>query len=633
MHHPPRSVLITLCPSQVSRRGDWESVGDYYEGNSLRKVNPHTHSRRRSRRAAGGNLGRPLLRTLGFLAPYKWQAAGAFVSLALSSAGSLVIPRLAQAVIDQGIIARQARVILWGAVGMVAIALLQSLFSYLQGLLAARASQGVAYDLRNALYAHIQNLSFSYHDRSQTGQLLTRATSDVELVRTFISMGVLQLFSALLMMAGSLVLLLSTNWQLTLITFPVILSVLAVFAFFASRGRPLFAVIQQTLGRLNTRLQEGLTGIRVVKAFAREPFEMQRFDASNQELREVNLRVGKMFAFAMPLIFTLANLGTLAVAWGGSYQVIAGRLTIGELVAFQSYLMMIMFPMLMLGMIIMSVSQAGAGAERIFEILDAESEVKEKSDAIDLPSIDGRVIFDKVTFRYFRDQDPVLKEVSLVTEPGQTVALLGATGSGKSTIINLIPRFYDVSEGKVTIDGYDIRDVILDSLRQQIGIVLQETVLFGGTIRENIAYGRPEASDEEVFAAAQMAEAHDFITGFSEGYDTRVGQRGVTLSGGQKQRVAIARALLIDPRILILDDSTSSVDVETEYHIQQALDRLRGGRTSFVIAQRISTVLNADQILVLDGGQIAAQGTHEELLESSPLYAEIYYSQLLDDAK
>ena len=553
------------------------------------------------------------------------------MSLVLSSAGNLVIPRLTQAVIDQGITVREMRAILWGATGMIAAALLQSLFSYLQAFLAARASQGVAYDLRNTLYAHIQSLSFSYHDRAQTGQLLTRATSDVELVRTFISMGVLQLFSALLMMIGSLVLLFGTSWQLTLISLPVMLLILAIFGFFASKGRPLFTLVQQTLGRLNTALQENLAGVRVVKAFAREPFERRRFDVSNQELRDVTLRVGKMFAFAIPLIFALANLGTLSVVWGGGYQVLAGRLTIGELVAFQSYLMMTMFPMLMLGMIMMSVSQAGAGAERIFEILDAESEVKEKPDAQELPPIHGRVTFDNVTFRYFRDQEPVLKEVSFIAEPGQTVALLGATGSGKSTIINLIPRFYDVSKGQVTVDGYDVRDVTLESLRRQIGIVLQETVLFGGTIRENIAYGQPDASEEEIIAAAKVAEAHDFITSFPDGYDTAVGERGVTLSGGQKQRIAIARALLINPHILILDDSTSSVDVETEYRIQQALDRLRGGRTSFVIAQRISTVLNADHILVLDKGQIVDHGTHEELLQNSPIYAEIYYSQLQDD--
>jgi ATP-binding cassette subfamily B multidrug efflux pump len=453
----------------------------------------------------------------------------------------------------------------------------------------------------------------------------------VELVRMFVGTALLQLVSALLMMVGSLILLLGTNWQLTLITLPVMLSVFGVFGIFAGRGRPLFVLVQQKLGRLNTVLQENLAGVRVVKAFARESWEQQRFGESNVLLRDANVRVGRMFAMVIPLIFTLANLGTLTVVWGGGYQLIAGHLTIGQLVAFQSYVMMAMFPMIMLGMIIMAVSQAGAGAQRIFEILDAEIEVRDRPGAIELPSIRGRVAFEDVTFRYFHDQQPVLEDVSFVAEPGETVALFGATGSGKSTIINLIPRFYDVSSGRVTIDGYDVRDVTLESLRRQIGIVLQETTLFAGTIRENIAYGRPDASEEEIVAAAKTAEAHDFIVSFPEGYDAPVGERGAALSGGQKQRVAIARALLIDPRILILDDSTSSVDLETELRIQQALERLRVGRTSIVIAQRISTVQHADKVVVLDGGRVVAQGTHQTLMHDSPLYAEIYCSQLQND--
>lgn len=548
-----------------------------------------------------------------------------------SSGSSLVIPRLTQVIIDQGITGRETLVILWGAAAIVALALVRALFSFLQGFLAAKASQGAAYELRNSLYARIQTLSFGYHDRAQTGQLLTRATSDVEMVRMFVGMGVLQLISALIMMIGSLILLLRINWQLALLTLPIMLSVLVVFGLFAGKGRPLFVLVQQRLGNLNTILQQNLAGVRVVKAFAREPHEFGRFGVSNQELMEANVRVGRLFAFAMPLIFGISNLGTLGVVWGGGYQIIAGRLSIGELVAFQGYLMMTLFPMLMLGMIIMGVAQAGAGAERIFEILDAEAEVRERPDARELPPIAGRVTFENVTFRYFDSGEPVLREVSFAAEPGQTVALVGATGSGKSTIINLIPRFYDVSAGGVLVDGHDVRDLTLESLRRQTGIVLQETVLFAGTVRENLAYGRPDASDEEIVAAAKTAEAHDFIAAFPDGYDTAVGERGVTLSGGQKQRIAIARALLIDPRILILDDSTSSVDTETEYRIQQALERLRGGRTSIIIAQRISTVRSADLILVLDRGEIAAQGTHRELMQDSPIYVDIYHSQLQDD--
>jgi ATP-binding cassette subfamily B multidrug efflux pump len=582
-------------------------------------------------RAAQSRLGTPLVRALRFLLGYKREAGAAAICLVLSTGGSLVIPRLTQAVIDQGIAGGSMTVVIGGALGIVVAALVSALFTYTQGYLAARASQGVAYDLRNMLYTHIQKLSFSYHDRAQTGQLLTRATSDVELVRMFIGTGLLQLCSAVLMMGGSLILLISTNWQLTLITLPVMLSVLGVFAFFAGRGRPLFTSIQQRLGRLNTVLQENLAGVRVVKAFAREPWERERFGQANLDLRDAGIRVGRMFSYVIPLIFSLANMGTLVVVWGGGYQVLGGHLTVGELVAFQSYVMMAMFPMIMLGMIVMAVSQAGAGSQRIFEILDAEIEVTNRPGAKELPPIEGRVALEDVTFRYFRDQVPVLDRVSFVAEPGQTVALFGATGSGKSTIINLIPRFYDVSSGRVTVDGYDVREVTLESLRRQIGIVLQETILFGGTIRENIAYGRPEASDEEIVRAARAAEAHDFIMGFPDGYGTAVGERGATLSGGQKQRIAIARALLVDPRILILDDSTSSVDLDTELRIQQALERLRHGRTSFVIAQRISTVQHADLVVVLDHGRVAAQGTHEQLLHDSPIYNEIYCSQLQSD--
>jgi ATP-binding cassette subfamily B protein len=497
-----------------------------------------------------------------------------------------------------------------------------------QGVLSARTAQGIAYDLRNLLYAKIQSLSFSYHDRAQTGQLLTRATSDVEMVHHFVGMGFIQLVSAILMMIGSIALLFATDWQLALIILVLVPLTFGIFGLFATRARPLFMQIQQRLAELNTVLQENLVGVRVVKAFAREPYEAQRYTQANQNLFDLNLVVGRLMSAAMPLIFLIANLALLAVYWIGGSQAIAGNLSVGRIVAFANYMMMAFFPMLMLGMIMAMISQAGASAERVFEILDARSEVIARPDAIELPDVQGWVAFERVSFRYFGGGEQVLKGVSFTAEPGQTVALLGATGSGKSTIINLLPRFYDVTEGRVTVDGHDVRGVTLDSLRQRIGIVLQETTLFSGTIRDNIAFGWPDAPMEEIVAAAEAAEAHGFIMGFPEGYDTPVGERGVTLSGGQKQRVAIARALLLDPRILILDDATSSVDYETEYRIQQALERLMEGRTSFVIAQRIATVLNADQILVLDRGEIVARGTHEELLHESPIYAEIYYSQL-----
>jgi len=574
---------------------------------------------------------KPLFRTLRYLRRY-WQITlAAYVSLVLSSATMLVTPRLLQILIDQGIAAKDMPRIVRLAVMMVGVALVGALFRFLQGYLSEKASQGVAYDLRNELFAKIQRLSFSYHDKAQTGQLMTRATNDVDLVRHFTGMGFLQLLNAIVMMVGSVAFLVSMNWQLSLVVLLIVPLALGVFGFFASRARPMFTNVQQKLSALNTVLQENLAGVRVVRAFAREPYEATRFGDTNVALRDAHVSVGKMMAFVMPLIFAIANLGTLAVVWSGGLQVIGGTLTIGELVAFNSYLLMLMMPVGILGMILAMISRAGASAERVLEILATQVEVKDKPDATPLPAIRGQVAFDDVSFRYFSSGENVLSDVSFVAQPGQTIALLGATGSGKSTVINLIPRFYDVTQGRITVDGRDVRDATLESLRSQIGIVLQETTLFSGTIRDNIAFGRPDASIEEVIAVAKAAEAHDFIAEFPDGYDTWVGERGVTLSGGQKQRVAIARALLMNPHVLILDDSTSSVDVATEERIQAALQELMKGRTSFVIAQRISTVLNADQILVLEKGRVAAQGTHEELMDTSPIYADIYHSQLHGD--
>jgi ATP-binding cassette subfamily B protein len=345
------------------------------------------------------------------------------------------------------------------------------------------------------------------------------------------------------------------------------------------------------------------------------------------------MKITRVFSILFPFIFLIANLGQAAIMYFGGRQILEGTLTLGEWQKFSLYLVYVFIPMGQLGFIISLMAQASASAERIFEILDTKNDVENKPDALELEEVNGRVEFNNVTFRYFQQGEPVLQNISLSAEPGQTIALLGGTGSGKTTIINLIPRFYDVSEGAVTIDGHDIRDVTIESLRKHIGIVLQETNLFSGTIRDNIAFGRPNATDEEVIAAATAAAAHDFITQFPEGYETPVGERGSTLSGGQKQRIAIARALLMNPHILILDDSTSSVDLNTEYQIQQALDKLMEGRTSFVIAQRISTVLNADQIIILDKGQVVATGVHEDLLENSPIYADIYHSQLSEDVE
>ncbi|MBC6936373.1 MAG: ABC transporter ATP-binding protein [Chloroflexi bacterium] len=519
------------------------------------------------------------------------------------------------------------------AIFIAAFAIMRGLFSFVQAYMAEKVSQGVAFDFRNDLFAKIQRLSFSYHDQNQTGQLMIRATDDVEKVRLFIAQGLVLAAQAFILLTITLAILLTTNWRLTLVVLPTLPLALVLFIIFGAVSQPLFVEVQRRISRMNTVLQEALAGIKVVKAFVREPYEQERFDRAADDLFFQSIKVSRTFAFLFPVIFLIAQLGQAAILYFGGQQILNGTLNLGEYQKFSLYLVYVFFPLGQLGFIISLMSQASASASRIFEILDAQSDVTDRPDAITLPPIEGHVEFKNVTFRYFGSSEPVLNDVSFTAAPGQTIALLGATGSGKTTIINLIPRFYDASEGAVLIDGHDVRSVTLDSLRSQIGIVLQETNLFSGTIRDNIAFGRPEATMEEVIAAAKAAEAHDFITSFPDGYETPVGERGATLSGGQKQRIAIARALLLNPRLLILDDSTSSVDLMTEYRIQKALDKLMMGRTSFVIAQRISTVLNADLILVMDKGQVVARGKHEELMETSPIYAEIYHSQLVGDAE
>jgi ATP-binding cassette subfamily B protein len=447
----------------------------------------------------------------------------------------------------------------------------------------------------------------------------------------FIGQGLVLALQAVVLLVGALIILLLTNWRLMLVVLPILPLAMILFMVFGRLAQPLFMEVQKRLSKLNTILQENLAGITVIKAFVREPQEQSKFHAAADDLMDQQIKVSRTFSFLFPLVFLVGNLGQAAALYFGGRMIIVGDMTVGEWQKFSLYLVYVFFPLGQLGFIISLTAQAAASATRIFEIIDTKNEVEDRPDAIELDRVEGRVSFEDVTFRYFAGGDPVLSQVSFDAEPGQTIALLGATGSGKSSVINLIPRFYDATAGRVLVDGRDVRDVSLESLRSHIGIVLQETTLFSGTVRDNIAFGRPDASMDEIVAAAKAAAAHEFILDFPDGYDTPVGERGTTLSGGQKQRVAIARALLMDPQILIMDDSTSSVDLATEYQIQQALDQLMQGRTSFVIAQRISTVLSADKILVLDKGRISDQGTHQDLMENSPIYAEIYHSQLIGD--
>lgn len=573
-----------------------------------------------------------LRRVLSFTKPYRLPLIGAVALLVISILMMLVVPRLLQYVIDEGITPGEMPTIIRGALVMLAAALAGALATVFQAIFMARVAEGMAYDIRNQLFNRIQTLSFGNLDRLQTGQLMTRVSSDVDVVKMFTNMGLLMIIRAGMMMIGSLVFLILTDWELSLIMVVLIPLLVVIFVSFARRVGPLFMIVQQKLAELNTIVQENLAGVQVVKAFVRESFEVERFEERNTDYMQQHIKVGRIIAVAFPIILLLANLGTLVVIGFGGMRVIGGWLSVGELVAFNNYLMTTMFPMLMLGMVLSMLSSADASAERVMEVLDSGSLVTDAPSAVELGTMTGQVAFENVSFHYATEDEEcceeVLRNVSFTVMPGQKVALLGATGSGKSTMVNLIPRLYDVTEGCVLIDGIDVRDVTQQSLRSQIGIVLQQVTLFSGTIRENIAYGTSDASLDDVIAAAKIAQAHDFIMRMPDGYDSQVESRGANLSGGQKQRIAIARALLIDPRILVLDDSTSSVDMETEFQIQEALDALATDRTTFIIAQRISSVLSADKIIVLDRGEIAAQGSHQELLQISPIYKEIYHSQL-----
>jgi ATP-binding cassette subfamily B multidrug efflux pump len=570
-----------------------------------------------------------LRRMFGFVKPYRWQAILALVLLAGMVVADLAIPRLTQTIIDEGIDKQNMQVVGNTALMMLGAALLSALFAIANTLLSVRVAQNAAADIRSAIVRKVQTFSFGNLDRIQSSQLLTRTTSDINMVMMLLMMSLRILTRAPLWLIGSVFMLIITSGQLAWLILVMMPIIGVLIGFFASKARPAFMKVQEKLDRLNLVMQESLEGVRVVKAFVRDAHESARFERANEDLTLQSIRVHQLMAVLIPTMFSLVNLGVVGVVWFGGRLAILGDFNVGQIVASVNYMFFSTFPLMMLGMMMGPLAAADASAERILEVLDSEPEVQGRLDARVPSVVAGKIAFEDVCFSYNHGcEEPVLDGVGLVAEPGQTVAVLGATGSGKSSLIHLIPRFYDVDQGRVTLDGVDVRDIPLDMLRSQVGIALQEAVLFSGTIRDNIRYGSPEASDEEVVAAAMAAQAHDFISAFPNGYDTVVGQRGVNLSGGQKQRIAIARALLVRPRVLILDDSTSSVDVETEVKIETALEELMDNTTTFVIAQRISTVLNADKIVVLERGRVAAEGTHAELMASSPIYQEIYESQL-----
>lgn len=569
-----------------------------------------------------------LRRLLPFIKPYRWIVVLLFITVVLPVAMELAVPLMLRYIIDEGIMQTDMQAIWEGVLVMLAAALIGAVATLGQGFSRAHLSQGFAFDLRNTLFAHVQTFSFGNLDRIHTGEIMTRLSSDVDVVRMFSSHGISLLLRAVLMIVGSTVMILLIDWQLALVTLAFMPLAAIIIAWVIRKAQPLFLIVQQKLSSLNTMVQENLAGVEVVKAFVREPYEIEQFGVVNVDYMDQHIRVGKLLAIAMPALTLVTNLGIVVLVWLGGISVIGDRLTVGELVAFNSYLMIGMAPMMMLSNMLTLITRADASAQRVVEVLDTEP-VIQPSPSPYLESMTGHVVFENASFAYGdRAGEAVLDGISFTVEPGQQVALMGATGSGKSTLVNLIPRFYDVTGGRIMIDGVDVRDWSPDDLREQIGMVMQQTTLFSGTVRENIAFGRPDAPLDEVIAAAEAAQAHDFISAMPDSYDSIVEARGANLSGGQRQRVAIARALLVKPAILIFDDSTSAVDLDTEFRIQQALQESMADCTTFIVAQRINSVLNADQILVLDRGHISATGTHRQLLETSTIYREIYESQL-----
>jgi ATP-binding cassette subfamily B multidrug efflux pump len=570
---------------------------------------------------------RPLIRLLQYLHGTWKLTVGAYACLIFNSIFTLMVPVLIGKAVDEGIAQADMANVARLSGMIVLVSALRGLSAFGQGVLAEASAQGVSYALRKALYAHVQKLSFSFHDQAQTGELMARATADVEAVRNFTGRGLINICQLILLLIGVCGALLTMNWQLALLSMAVLPALAWRTERFSRVIRPMHRAVQNELANLATFIQENISGIRVVKGFGREQHEMARFDQQNGILFDRYVAATREMSLNGPSLDLLSNVSTLALLWFGGLLLINGQLTYGELVAFYAYLLQLVLPIRRGGWLVAMGSRAAASSERIFEILDTPVSVQDKPGAPPLPQISGRIEFQDVSCSYYPER-PVLEHANLVIEPGQTLALVGGTGSGKTTIANLIPRFYDTSEGRVLIDGIDVRDVQIQSLRRQIGVVQQETRLFAVSIRENIAFGVPDATDADIQAAARAARADEFIEQLPDGYETMLEERGAGLSGGQKQRLAIARALLMDPRILILDEFTSSVDLETERLIREALVELMRNRTTVVIAHRVATVRRADQILVLRSGQIVARGTHHELLDSSPEYCEIYAEQI-----
>ena len=570
---------------------------------------------------------RVAFRLMKYAFRHKWYLVGAYAAMIASTLSAMVVPRILGDAIDTALASGlQSRLLVLAAV-IVLFSLLRGVFSYAQRYLSESLSQRSAYDLREDFFRKLQSMSFGFFDKEQTGNLMSKATQDVEAVRMFISMGMVRGLSIFVMLGAVSVLMAVTNWRLAIVSMAFVPLILWRALALSSVLRPTWMRVQEETGALTTVLQENLSGMKVVKAFGARRFEESKFNAKADSLAQLTYSATRLFASQGSLMTFIFTAATGAILWFGGREIAADRLTAGGLASFIFLMALLGMPIRMSGWMVNTISRASSAGQRLYDVLDAESPVTEKPDAVPLPRVAGHVAFENVAVSY-DEAGSAVRGIEFEVRPGQVIALLGGPGSGKSTIAHVIPRFYDVAQGRITIDGHDIRDVTLSSLRQNVGIVMQDVFVFAASMKDNIAYGLDDVDMDEVVRAAKVAQLHDFIEGLPDGYDSWVGERGLTLSGGQRQRLAIARTILLDPPILILDDSTSSVDMATEYRLQQALDDVITGRTTFVIAHRLSTVRKADLILALDDGEIVERGTHDELLERNGFYRSIYDLQL-----
>ncbi|MBE6095688.1 MAG: ABC transporter ATP-binding protein [Schwartzia succinivorans] len=566
------------------------------------------------------------LRLLSYIKPYKQRLIEAVVCIVVAAAANLYLPWVIKDMIDKVLAARDMDMLNLICVGIVVIFFVRGIFYYGQGYLVSYIGQRVIVDVRDVLFRKLQRLPISFFDRHQTGEVMSYISNDVAALQSALVERMVEMMTESAIFFGSLVMMVLLDWKLSILTLITVPLVGLAMDIFGKKVRSAGAVIQARMSDITALMQESISSERVVKSFVREEFEIDRFHTQNELNFRAVMKDAQLSSLLTPTVEFLAALAVTVIIWFGGKEVVDGVITAGTLVAFLTYAVNLANPVKRLSRIYAQIQKAMAGADRVFALLDMEETVTSAPDAKMLPPVEGRVCFSGVSFSY-REDVPALTDLTFTAEPGQMIAFVGPSGAGKSTVANLIPRFYDVTGGSITVDGYDVRDVTTESLRSQIGIVPQETVLFSATVRENIRYGRLNATDAEIEAAAKSANAHDFIMALPEGYDTEIGERGANLSGGQRQRIAIARAILKDPRILILDEATSALDTESEKVVQAALDRLMVGRTSFVIAHRLSTIIGADRIYVLDGGRVREQGTHEELLAAGGLYAGLYQIQ------